>query len=157
MTPSQESLLRRLIGLFTLIKQFEGCRLTPYLCPAGVWTCGWGSTGKDVFPGRSWTQEYADQRMAMDALKFAAGTLKLCPNLDKSDAALCAISDFSYNLGLGNLQASTLRKCILANDIKGAIEQLMRWVRGGGKVLNGLVTRRKAEGSMLLSVIGDFQ
>lgn len=149
MTAKEEALLRRLAGLFILIKQFEGCRLVPYICPAGVWTCGWGSTGADVFPGRAWTQEYADRRMMMDALKFAVGTIKLCPNLDRSDDALCAIADFAYNLGLGNLQASTLRKCILANDIPGAIIQILRWNRGGGRVLPGLVARRQAEADLL--------
>lgn len=154
---SNEALLKRMAGLFILIKRFEGCRLMPYYCPAGILTVAYGATGAGVFPGQAWTQAQADTRLMSDALKFAVGVLKLCPNLDKSDAALCAISDFAYNLGLGNLQASTLRKCILANDIKGAVEQLMRWVRGGGKVLNGLVTRRKAEGDLLLSAIGDFK
>ena len=91
-----------------LIKQWEGLRLRAYLCPAGVWTCGWGSTGPDVVPGQAWTQAYADQRMKQDALRFARGTLKLCPELTGS--RLCAIADFAYNLGLGALQASTLRR-----------------------------------------------
>lgn len=133
--------------LYELIKRFEGCRLMPYLCPAGVWTCGWGSTGADVFPGRAWTQEYADRRMADDARRFALGTLRLCPGL--SGAALCGIGDFSYNLGLGNLQASTLRRCINAGDWAGARLQLMRWVRGGGRVLPGLKIRRAAEAALL--------
>jgi lysozyme len=64
----------------------------PYLCPAGVWTCGWGSTGHDVFPGRAWTQEYADRRMEWDALAFATGTVKLCPEL--AGDRLCAIADW---------------------------------------------------------------
>ena len=60
-----------MIELYRLIKRFEGCRLMPYLCPAGVWTCGWGSTGPDVIPGQTWTQDYADQRMTQDAIRFA--------------------------------------------------------------------------------------
>jgi len=129
--------------LYILIKRFEGCHLTPYICPAGVLTCGFGSTGPDVFPGQAWTQEYADQRMTSDALKFAKGTLALCPTL-KGDQ-LSAIADFSYNLGLGRLKGSTLRKRINAGDNQGIVRELNKWVMGGGKKLNGLVKRRYAE------------
>jgi lysozyme len=138
-----------LTQLYTLIKRFEGCKLMPYVCPAGVWTCGWGSTGADVFPGQAWTQEYADQRMASDALKFAKGTLELCPELTGNK--LCAIADFSYNLGLGRLRASTLRRKLNAGDMNGAANELAKWVRGGGKVLPGLVQRRAVESALLLS------
>jgi lysozyme len=136
-----------LAALYVLIRTFEGCRLVPYLCPAGVWTCGWGSTGPDVFPGRPWTQEYADQRMRMDALKFARGTLALCPSL--TGDRLSAIADFAYNVGLGALQASTLRRVVNAGHWDAAKVQLMRWVRGGGRVLPGLVKRRTAEANLL--------
>lgn len=132
-----------LTELYRLIKQFEGCRLKPYLCPAGVWTCGWGSTGPDVIPGRAWTQEYADKRMEADAARFAKGTISLCPQLAGND--LCAIADFAYNLGLGNLRISTLRKRINAGDREAAYRELRKWVRGGGRVLPGLVRRREAE------------
>jgi lysozyme len=133
--------------LYTLIKRFEGCRLMPYLCPAGIWTCGWGSTGVGVFPGEPWTQAYADSRMQQDALKFAQGTLALCPDL--RGARLCAIADFSYNLGLAKLRNSTLRRKINAGDMASAAAELGKWVRGGGKVLPGLVARRAAESVLL--------
>lgn len=134
-------------ALYILIRRFEGCRLTPYYCPAGFLTCGWGSTGPDVFPGQKWTQDYADRRMYADALKFAKGTLALCPNL--TGQQLCAIADFSYNLGLGRLKSSTLRKRINSGDFDSARSELMRWVRGGGRILPGLVIRRKAEAALL--------
>lgn len=136
-----------LSALYALIRTFEGCKLVPYLCPAGVWTCGWGSTGPDVFPGRAWTQEYADQRMHMDALKFARGTAALCPRI--TGDRLSAIADFAYNVGLGALQASTLRRVVNAGALDQAKTQLMRWVRGGGRVLPGLVKRRTAESNLL--------
>lgn len=139
--------LAELSALYVLVRRFEGCRLMPYLCPAGVWTCGWGSTGPDVFPGRAWTQEYADRRLAQDALHFAQGALALCPGL-RGDA-LCAIADFAYNLGLGRLKASTLRRKINAEDWEGARVELAKWVRGGGRVLPGLVLRRVAEAALL--------
>lgn len=132
-----------LVELYILIKRFEGCRLMPYYCPAGVLTCGWGSTGPDIFPGRAWTQEYADQRMQIDALRFARGTQALCATL--SGAKLCAIADFAYNLGLGSLKTSTLRRKINAGQLSAVPVELRKWVNGGGKKLPGLVLRREAE------------
>jgi len=137
----------RLADLYALIKRFEGCKLMPYLCPAGVWTCGWGSTGRDVMPGQPWTQDYADRRMEADALKFAKGTLMLCPGIP--EAALTAAADFSYNLGLGRLRASTLRRRLNDGDMQAAARELMKWTRGGGRVLPGLVARRAAEAALL--------
>jgi lysozyme len=139
----------KLEQLYILIKRFEGCKLKPYLCPAGIWTCGWGSTGADVFPGRVWTQEYADKRMAMDAKRFSIATKYLCPDLDGD--ALCAIADFAYNLGEGRLKASTLRRKINAGDMSAAAIELRKWVNGGGRRLPGLVLRREAEINLMLT------
>lgn len=133
--------------LFKLIRRFEGCRLTPYICPAGVWTAGWGSTGPDVFPGKPWTQEYADYRLELDAVRFSNGTRVMCPGLDGD--RLCAIADFAYNLGLGALRGSTLRRRLNAEDWDAARQELRRWVRGGGRKLPGLVLRREAEAALL--------
>lgn len=137
-----------LAALYALIRRFEGCKLTPYICPAGVWTCGWGSTGPDVVPGRPWTQEYADNRLDIDAAKFAKATRVLCPFLDGDQ--LCAIADFAYNLGTGRLKASTLRRKLNDGDIDGAADELRKWVYGGGRRLPGLVMRREAERDLLL-------
>lgn len=133
--------------LYALIRRFEGCRLEPYLCPAGVWTCGWGSTGLDVFPGRAWTQAYADARLDQDAVRFARGASALCPGLEGD--RLAAVADFAYNLGLGRLKASTLRRRLNAGDWSGARAELKKWVRGGGRVLPGLVLRREAEAALV--------
>lgn len=137
----------QLDALYVLIRRFEGCRLMPYLCPAGVWTCGWGSTGPDVFPGRAWTQAYAEQRLERDAVHFAVRTALYCPGLD--GAALCAIADFAYNLGLGRLKASTLRRKVNEGAWEGARRELRKWVNGGGRQLPGLVLRREAEAALL--------
>ncbi len=143
-------MIERLAELFKLIRRFEGCRLMPYICPAGVWTCGWGSTGPDVMPGRPWMQEYADRRMEQDALKFALGALAACPVLaTEPDSRLSATSDFAYNVGLGALRGSTLRKRINARLWEAACHELRKWVRGGGRVLPGLVLRREAEAALL--------
>lgn len=137
-----------LTELYKLIRRFEGCKLVPYICPAGVWTCGWGSTGPDVVPGRRWTQEYADKRLELDAIKFSRATRALCPFL--IDDQHCAIADFAYNLGIGRLKSSTLRRKLNAGDIDGAANELRKWVNGGGRKLPGLVLRREAERLLLL-------
>lgn len=129
--------------LLAMIRRFEGCYLKAYLCPAGVWTIGYGATGLDIGPGTVWTREQAEARLRSDALRFARGTLALCPEL--RGAPLCAIADFAYNLGLGRLKASTLRRRVNAEDWTGARTELMKWTRGGGRVLPGLVKRRTAE------------
>lgn len=133
--------------LYALIRRFEGCKLMPYFCPAGKLTCGFGSTGPGVVMGQAWTMEYAEKRMQSDALMFARKTLELCPSL--RGASMCAIADFSYNLGLGRLRTSTLRKRILAGDMQGASVELSKWVYGDGRVLPGLVKRRAAEALLL--------
>lgn len=134
-------------ALISLIKRFEGCRLKAYLCPAGVWTCGWGSTGADVVSGTVWTQEYADARMQKDAEHFLRGTVELCPGLE--GARLAAIADFAYNLGLERLKYSTLRKRVVSEDWAAVKQELVKWVNGGGKKLPGLVLRRDAEAKLL--------
>lgn len=132
-----------LAALFVLIRKFEGCYLRAYLCPAGVWTIGYGATGPGIGPGVVWTREQAEKRLQVDAMRFVKATLVLCPYL-RGDR-LCAIADFAYNLGAGNLKHSTLRRRVNSGDWEGAAIELMKWVRGGGKVLPGLKKRRAAE------------
>jgi lysozyme len=103
-----------------------------------------------VIPGQPWTREYADRRLEQDGIRFAAGALAACPVLaTEPDRRLCALADFSYNLGLGRLRASTLRKRVNARNWDAACNELRRWVRGGGRILPGLVLRREAEAALL--------
>ena len=103
-----------LAPLVELIRRSEGLRLKAYYCPAGVLTCGYGSTGPDIRPDTVWTVDQAESRMLADAVRFARQTMLLCPGL--SGNALCAIADFAYNLGLGRLRTSTLRRKVNARD-----------------------------------------
>jgi lysozyme len=80
---------------------------------------------------------------------YAPGVMRLCPGLVANEPVFNAIVDFVYNLGIGRLQTSTLRRKINAQDWEGAKEQLMLWTRGGGKVLPGLVKRRTAECALI--------
>lgn len=138
-----------------LCRRFEGFRAKPYLCPAGVPTIGYGSTfysdGKKVQITDPAITEVEARALLMRELfhTYGPGTLRLCPGLAANPAALNAIVDFCYNLGVGRLQTSTLRRKINAQDWEGAKEQLMLWTRGGGRVLPGLLKRRQAECALL--------
>lgn len=140
--------------LLALIRRFEGCRLVAYLCPAGVWTIGWGATGPDVKKGLSWTQEQADRRLEGDALLYSLAALKASPCLAAHPEIHHTIADFCYNLGLGRYKASTLRKRIDAGDWDGACDEIVKWVFGGGKKLPGLVLRRQAEAAVIVKYAG---
>ena len=139
----------------TLCKEFEGFRSKSYLCPAGVETIGYGSTrypdGRKVkLDDPPITRNEAEEILRWQLEReFLPGVLRACPYLISHPQALNAVVDFAYNLGVGRLQTSTLRRRINQGDWQGAKEQLMRWVRGGGRVLPGLVRRRKAEAALL--------
>lgn len=128
-----------------LVRRFEGLRLKSYLCPAGVWTIGYGSTGPGIKKGVTWTLKQSEARMRADCRKFYTATLKLAPNLSLSPIKAQAIADFCYNLGTTKFKSSTLRKRILSNEWDDVPYQLSRWVNGGGRKLKGLVKRRDAE------------
>jgi lysozyme len=134
-------------SLLALIRRFEGLRLRAYYCPAGVLTCGYGSTGPDIKPDTAWTKAEAEARMSSDAACFASATRKLCPGQVGDN--LAALADFAYNLGATRLAGSTLRRKINAGDLQGARVELRKWVRGGGRILPGLVLRRETEGVLL--------
>lgn len=131
--------------LYKFIRLFEGLRLIGYLCPAGIPTNGYGSTGPDVKVGQVWSKEYAEERMLKDAAVFTTAAASLCPTVVSVEPALSAVADFAYNLGVTRLKGSTLRRKINARDWNGARVELRKWVRGGGRVLPGLVKRREAE------------
>ena len=138
-----------------LCRRFEGFRSKPYLCPAGIPTIGYGSTYYS--DGRKVTLQDApvDQPTA-DALlmaelehTYAAGVARLCPILLTYPNRFNAIVDFCYNLGVGRLQTSTLRRKINAQDWAGAVEQLLLWNKAGGRILPGLERRRQAEAVLM--------
>lgn len=137
-----------------LCRQFEGLHLKPYLCPAGKPTIGYGATyyenGRLVsLADPPITKERAEQLLAWHLKTvFAPGAMALCPDID-TPQCLAAIIDFAFNLGLGRLRASTLRRRINAGDWSGAAVELAKWNKSGGQVLRGLVRRRNAEISLL--------
>lgn len=143
-----------------LAKRFEGFhrvartdpgRAQPYICPAGYWTIGYGHLCDPKHPPITETE--AEDYLADDLQTALAATLRYCPVLaTEPEGRLAAIVDFTFNLGAGRLQTSTLRRRINQRDWSAAAVELGRWVRGGGRVLPGLVARRAAEITLLLHV-----
>ena len=131
-----------------LIKEFEGCRLKAYKCPADVWTIGYGHTD-GVKEGDVITQEKADALLASDLDLFSSGVKRLV-SADIDNNQLGALVSFAFNLGLGNLRHSTLLRMVNAGDFLGAADQFLRWNKAGGKVLAGLTRRREAERQLFL-------
>jgi lysozyme len=138
-----------------LIEHFEGLRLRPYICPAGVWSVGLGTTrypdGMRVGPTdapitRERAFEIAEYQLRND---YLPGVLATSGSALDTDGRCAAILDFSYNLGVSAYRGSTLRKRVDANDWDGARIELAKWIRGGGKVLPGLVKRRAAEAALI--------
>ena len=142
-----------------LAKRFEGFhrvaradpgRAQPYICPAGYWTIGYGHLCDPKHPPITETE--AETYLTRDLQSALAATLRYCPVLaTEPEGRLAAIVDFTFNLGAGRLQTSTLRRRVNQRDWIGAGQELKRWVYGGGRVLPGLVTRRGAEAAWLVS------
>ena len=138
-----------------LCRPFEGLRLHPYICPAGYPTIGYGTVykpdgSKVTMDHPPITKETAEAWLVYELRhNYLVGVLKASPGLLAHPKALGALTDFAYNLGVARYRASTLRKRVDAQDWPGARAQLALWVRGGGRVLPGLVKRRAAEALLL--------
>lgn len=137
-----------------LCRRFEGFYPRPYLCPAGVPTIGFGATFYEDGT-RVTLRDPAIDRARAEALllwhvrqRFLPVVLQLCPGIDTPDR-LASLIDFAYNLGAGNLQASTLRRKVNAGQWEEVPAQLMRWNKAGGRVLRGLTIRREAEAALI--------
>jgi lysozyme len=148
------------------IKKDEGVRLRPYRCPALLWTVGVGHVidpnhirvklderkGLSIPDGwdRVLSMAEVDDILAKDLATFERGVLRLCPE-GLTQGRFDALVSFSFNVGLGNLQRSTIRMKHNRGDFDGAAEGFMAWTKAGGKELPGLVKRRKHERALYLS------
>jgi len=138
-----------------LIKHHEGVRTKPYKCPAGLYTVGVGhliGDGKSLPPewNRTFTREEVDAILAADLDRFERGVSRLCP-VPLTQGQFDALVSFSFNLGLGCLQRSSVRMKTNRGDKAGAVSSLMKYCKAGGKVLPGLVKRRKDEAALYQS------
>ncbi len=132
-----------------LIRQFEGCRLKAYKCPAGVWTIGYGWT-HGVKPTDQWTQAQAEEMLVKgldqyeNAVQSAIGAHSTTSNQFSALVSIC------YNIGAGNFVKSSMLRHHKAGDYAKAADAFLLWNKAGGKVLNGLIKRRQAERALYL-------
>ena len=148
-----------------MIKHHEGVKATPYRCPARLWTVGVGHVidpnhARVPFADRlnlelpaGWnrtlSQDEIDEILRQDLRRFEAGVKRLCPEgLDQGK--FDALVSFSFNVGLGSLQKSSLRMKHNRGDYEGAAEEFLKWAKAGGKVLKGLLKRREDEKALYL-------
>tara|TARA_R110000868_G_scaffold89976_1_gene250084 strand:+ start:2780 stop:3223 length:444 start_codon:yes stop_codon:yes gene_type:complete len=127
----------------SLIKKFEGCKLNSYKCAAGVPTIGYGST-HGIEMGMSISQSRAEELLLEDISKFediVNESVKVVLNQNQFDAMV----SWTFNLGGGNLKSSTLLKVLNGGDYEDVPNQIKRWNKANGKVLEGLIRRREAE------------
>ena len=137
-----------------MIKHHEGVRLDPYQCPAGLWTVGVGhliGNGKSLPEdwNKKFTMKEVDNILADDLIRFENGINRLT-SVSLTQGQFDALVSFSFNVGLGNYQASTLRAKLNRGDYEGASNEFPKWRRGGGRVLPGLVKRRADERNLFL-------
>ena len=137
-----------------LIKQFEGCKLTAYQDSVGVWTIGYGWTqpvdGKPIRAGMTIKQETAERLLKTGLVSYESDVSRLV-KVGLTQGQFDALVSFTYNLGARSLSTSTLLRKLNAGDYAGAADEVRRWNKAGGKVLNGLTRRREAERALFLS------
>ena len=138
-----------------IIRKFEGLKLRAYLCPSSIWTIGYGNTfyenGSKVQKGDKITLDRADRLLFFVVQKFEKEVIKMVTS-QINENQLGALTSFAFNVGTSNLAKSTLLKKVNANPNDATIrDEFNRWTKAGGKVLNGLVTRRKAEADLYFS------
>ena len=140
-----------------LIKHHEGVRSKPYRCPAGLWTVGVGhliGDGKSL--PESWNKTFTNDEinglLKSDLNRFELGVCKMLPNVPLRQCEFDALVSFSFNLGLGTFQRSTIRQALLRGDKEAAMESLVKYCKAGGKILKGLQNRRLDEKRLFLGV-----
>ena len=126
-----------------LTEDFEGCRLLAYQDVAGYWTIGFGHR-VGVKQGDSGTSEQAEALLVAD-IAWAVAFVNHVVKVPIAQGIFDSLVDFTYNLGSGNLQSSTLLKLVNDSNFKAAAEEFERWDLAGGKVVAGLLRRRQAE------------
>jgi lysozyme len=129
-----------------IIKQFEGLRLKAYVCPAGVLTIGYGSTGAHVKSDMVITEAESEALLIKDLERFEQAVAMYCPVTTPNQYS--ALVSFAFNLGEGALKDSTLRRMHNEGQYEAAAGQFARWNKAGGRVLAGLTKRRAAEAAL---------
>lgn len=141
-----------------LVKTFEGCRLTAYRDVAGLWTIGWGHLLSRqrgiaidmIYHGLTWTQGQADAALVKD-MAPAIGDVRRLITVPLTPGQEAALRSFTFNVGAGALQASTLRQKLNRGEYEDAADELLKWCRAGGRQVAGLLRRRQAERALFLA------
>ena len=150
-----------------MIKHHEGVRTKPYRCPALLWTVGVGHVidpthtavkyeeRKNLPIPAGWDRVLSmgevDTILAEDLRRFERGVLRLCPAASGRQGVFDSLVSFAFNVGLGNLQRSSLRMKTNRGEFDEAADEFLKWTKAGGRVLPGLVKRRNDERAMYLS------
>lgn len=145
------------IECITLIQHYEGCVLKAYKCTSGIWTIGWGHTGKEVKEGLIWTQAKADSTLSVDIVRFERDVSKLV-TVSINQRQFDALVSFAFNVGSDidadiipeGLGDSTLLKLVNSNKMRQAADEFIKWNKSAGKSSLGLTRRRHAERSLFL-------
>jgi lysozyme len=133
-----------------IIREFEGCKLKAYRCPAGVWTIGYGWT-IGVKPGTRWTQQKAEEMLIEGVKPYAKAVSESIGKAPTTQNQFDALVSFCYNAGPGNFRKSSMLRFHRQGKYQQAADAFLGWNKGGGKVLKGLVRRRKHERALYLS------
>ncbi|UUE38293.1 lysozyme [Pectobacterium aroidearum] len=132
-----------------LIQWFEGVRYTPYYDVAGILTVCYGHTGSDIIKEKVYTQEECNDLLEKDTAPAAAAVDKAV-KVPITDMRKAALISFTYNVGIGALNRSTMLRKLNAGDASEACDELRRWDKAGGKVWRGLTDRRAVERELCL-------
>ena len=136
-----------------LIKQFEGCHLKAYRCPAGLWTIGWGTTGPGIQEGLVISQHTADMMLKAHVQDIALDLTDILGVQKLKQHQFDALVSFVYNIGIGAFKKSTMLKYIKAYKMAEAALEFEKWTKAGGQELPGLVKRRKAEKKLFIGEV----
>lgn len=131
-----------------LIKQFEGCKLRAYFCPAKILTIGYGSTGTHVKAGMEITEPEAELLLKRDLKRFEAGVEELIGDTPTTSDQFSAMVSLAFNIGLSAFARSTVLKRHKVGNPLGASRAFGMWIKGGGQILPGLIRRREAEAAL---------
>jgi lysozyme len=130
-----------------IVKEFEGLRLSAYKCPAGVWTIGYGHT-EGVTRGMQITKEEAEDLLRHDLQLFENGVKRFIGDAPTNENQFSAFVSLAYNIGITAFGKSSALREHKSGNYELAANKIMLWNKAGGKVLAGLIRRRKAESKL---------
>lgn len=155
LTHHQARPFRTNVAGLSIIKAFEGFRAAPYRDPVGIPTIGWGSTwglnGKRVTMAHKKISQADGEALLVRQIRHVEKSIRRLVRVALTENEFSALVSFTHNLGSGNLQRSTLRMKLNREDYRGAADEFPKWRLAGGRILAGLVRRRRAERALFIA------